>query len=204
MITLVVLISGRGSNMEAILAAAQTGYLRGAKPELVISDNADAAGLKIAKQKFGVPTRILPNNESRGWDYDSQIANLLDRHTISSSSVLICLAGFMKILSRQFVEKYKMRILNIHPSLLPSFPGLHAQKQALDYGVKVSGCTVHLVDEAIDSGPILFQKAVRVLNSDTVESLSARILKWEHILYPYAIKRFTEGKIRIHEHGVLS
>ena len=129
--------------------------------------------------------------------YDRHVEDVLSRYSVTSEDCLICLAGFMRIISPEFVRKYKMRIFNIHPSLLPSFPGLHAQRQAIEYGVKVSGCTVHFVEEGLDSGPILLQRAVSVfVTSDTEESLSARILEQEHILYPEAIRLFCEGKIR--------
>jgi len=128
---------------------------------------------------------------------------VLSQYSVTSEDCLICLAGFMRLISPEFVRKYKMRIFNIHPSLLPSFPGLHAQRQAIEYGVKVSGCTVHFVEEGLDSGPILLQRAVSVLDSDTEESLSARILEQEHILYPKAIRLFCEGKIRFNGRKLL-
>lgn len=193
---LAIMISGRGSNMRAILEAIQSGIVENVLPEIVISNRADAAGLEIAK-KFGVPTVVFQNNELRGWAYDVQIANLLDDLGLKRSSLLICLAGYMRILSKQFVQKYRMRILNIHPSLLPSFPGLDAQNQAIKYGVKVSGCTVHIVDEGVDTGWILMKKAVQVYDNDTAETLSARILKWEHKIYPKAINSYLKGKIKI-------
>lgn len=193
---LAIMISGRGSNMRAILEAIQSGIVENVLPEIVISNRGDAAGLEIAK-KFGVPTVVFQNNELRGWAYDVQIANMLDDLGMKSSSLLICLAGYMRILSKQFVQKYRMRILNIHPSLLPSFPGLDAQNQAIKYGVKVSGCTVHIVDEGVDTGWILMQKAVQVYDNDTAETLSARILKWEHMIYPKAINSYLKGKIKI-------
>lgn len=186
---LVIMISGRGSNMRAILEAVRSGIIKNAIPEIVISSRADASGLEIAK-KFGIPTVVIKDNGVKGWAYDVQIAELLDDLGLHRSSLLICLAGYMRILSKQFVEKYRMRILNIHPSLLPSFPGLNAQNQAIKYGVRVSGCTVHIVEEGVDTGPILFQKAVPVYESDTTETLSARILKWEHIIYPKAINLY--------------
>lgn len=182
--------------MNAILSAIRSGSIRNVIPEIVISNRGDAPGLEIAK-KFGIPTVVFQNNDLKGWDYDVQIANLLDCRGLQKPSLLICLAGYMRILSRQFVEKYKTRILNIHPSLLPSFPGLNAQSQAIKYGVKISGCTVHIVDEGVDTGRILIQKAVPVFNSDTTDTLSARILKWEHIIYPKAISMIVQGKIRL-------
>jgi phosphoribosylglycinamide formyltransferase 1 len=182
--------------MKAILSAIRSGSIKNVIPEIVISNRSDAAGLEIAK-KFRIPTVVFQNNDLKGWAYDVQIANLLDYRGLEKPSLLICLAGYMRILSRQFVEKYKMRILNIHPSLLPSFPGLNAQGQAIKYGVKISGCTVHIVDEGVDTGRILIQKAIPVFNSDTTETLSARILKWEHIIYPKAIRMIMQGRIRL-------
>ena len=193
---LALMISGRGSNMKAILEAIQAGTIENVLPEIVVSNRADVAGLEIAK-KFGVPTVVFQNNELRGWAYDVQIANLFDDLGLKRSSMLICLAGYMRILSKQFVQKYKTRILNIHPSLLPSFPGLDAQNQAIKYGVKVSGCTVHIVDEGVDTGGILMQKAVQVYDHDNTQTLSARILEWEHTIYPKAINSYLKGKIKI-------
>jgi phosphoribosylglycinamide formyltransferase-1 len=193
------MISGRGSNMMAILKAIQTGIIRNVVPEIVISSKANAGGLEYAKQ-FGIPTVVFQNPELREWAYDSQIANLLDDLGLKGSSSLICLAGYMRILSKQFVDKYNMRIVNVHPSLLPSFPGLNAQKQAIEYGVKVSGCTVHLVDAGIDTGRILMQKAVRVYINDTPETLSERILKWEHIIYPKTINSYLNANLKTKMH----
>ena len=183
--------------MEAILDALDSGKIRNIKPSVVISNNPDAAGLRVASQKFGVPTEAVITSGLKGWDYDQKIADVLNQYSVSPHNGLVCLAGYMRIMSINFVRQYKMRILNIHPSLLPSFPGLHAQKQAIEYGVKVSGCTVHFIDENIDTGPILLQKPVAVLDSDTEETLSARILEQEHQIYPEAIRLFSEGKIRI-------
>ena len=128
---------------------------------------------------------------------------MLKKYDVGPEYGLICLAGFMRLISAEFVKEYPMRILNIHPALLPSFPGLHAQKQAIEYGVKVSGCTVHFVDQGLDSGPILLQRAVEVKDSDTEEELSARILRKEHELYPEAVRLFAEGKIKIMGRKVL-
>jgi phosphoribosylglycinamide formyltransferase-1 len=189
------MISGRGSNMRAILKAIQAGIIRNVVPEIVISSRDNAGGLEYAKQ-FGIPTVVFQNPELREWAYDSQIANLLDDLGLKVPSSLICLAGYMRILSKQFVDKYSMRIVNVHPSLLPSFPGLNAQKQAIEYGVKVSGCTVHLVDAGVDTGPILMQKAVNVYDNDTPETLAERILKWEHIIYPKSIDSYLNAKLR--------
>jgi phosphoribosylglycinamide formyltransferase 1 len=197
MINLAILISGRGSNMAAILTAIKSGVIKNVKPVVVISNRSDAAGLNVALEKFGISTEIIPNRGLKDWDYDKKVIEVLKKYDVTSQYGLICLAGFMRIISAEFVKEYPMRILNIHPSLLPSFPGLHAQKQAIEYGVKVSGCTVHFVDQGLDSGPILLQRVVQVINSDTEEELSARILRKEHELYPEAIRLFAEGKIKI-------
>jgi phosphoribosylglycinamide formyltransferase 1 len=196
LISLGLLISGRGSNMDAILAAAKSGKIKNVKPSVVISDKPDAAGLKIALEKYGVPTQVIPAEGLKGWDYDRKVVAALQAHGVTPESGLVCLAGFMRIISPEFVRQYKMRILNIHPALLPSFRGLHAQKQALDAGVKVTGCTVHFVDEGVDSGPIILQKAVPIMDDDE-ETISARILKQEHQLYPEAVRLFCEGRIKV-------
>jgi phosphoribosylglycinamide formyltransferase-1 len=140
---------------------------------------------------------VIPPDGLQGWNYDQKIVSVLHDHGVTPQSGLVCLAGFMRIMSPEFVRQYRMRIMNIHPALLPAFPGLHSQKQALDYGVKVTGCTVHFVDEGIDSGPIILQKAVQVNEVDDEESLSARILEQEHELYPEAVRMFCEGRIKI-------
>ena len=169
----------------------------------MISNKPDAAGLKVASEKYGVPTRVVPPDGLKGWDYDQKVVAALKEYGVTPESGLVCLAGFMRIISPEFVRKYKMRILNIHPALLPSFPGLHAQKQALDAGVKVTGCTVHFVDEGVDSGPVILQKAVPVMDGDDEETLSARILEQEHKLYPEAVKLFCEGRIKVQGRRVL-
>jgi phosphoribosylglycinamide formyltransferase-1 len=191
------LISGRGSNMDAILAAIKSGRIGNAKPCIVISNKPEAAGLKIASEKYGIPTKVIPSDGLKGWHYDQNIVTILQEHGVTPQSGLVCLAGFMRIISPEFVRQYRMRIMNIHPALLPAFPGLRAQKQALDYGVKVSGCTVHFVDEGMDSGPVILQKAVPVVEGDNEECLSARILEQEHELYPEAVRLFCEGRIKI-------
>lgn len=197
MVNLGILISGRGSNMDAILAAIKSGRIKNVKPCVVISNKPDAAGLKIASEKYGVQTKVIPADGLKGWDYDQKIVAALQQYGVTQQSGLICLAGFMRIISPEFVRQYKMKIINIHPALLPSFPGLHAQKQALDAGTKVSGCTVHFVDEGVDSGPIILQKSVPVLEDDDEEKLSARILEQEHQLYPEVVRLFGEGRIKV-------
>jgi phosphoribosylglycinamide formyltransferase-1 len=197
LINLAMLISGRGSNMDAILAAIKSGRIGNAKPCIVISNKPEAAGLKIASEKYGIPTKVIPSDGLKGWHYDQNIVTILHEHGVTPQSGLVCLAGFTRIISPELVRQYRMRIMNIHPALLPAFPGLHAQKQALDYGVKVSGCTVHFVDEGMDSGPVILQKAVPVVEGDNEECLSARILEQEHELYPEAVRLFCEGRIKI-------
>ena len=197
MINLGILISGRGSNMTSILSAIQRHKIKNVRPSIVISNKSDAPGLRIASEKFNIPAKVILSNGLKGWDYDQQIASILQDYGVTPRRGLICLAGFLRIMSPEFVRAYKMRIMNIHPSLLPAFPGLHAQKQAIEYGVKVTGCTVHFVDEGLDSGPIIAQKAVPVLDSDTEEVLSSRILKQEHELYTKSINLFAHGKISL-------
>jgi phosphoribosylglycinamide formyltransferase-1 len=180
--TLGILISGRGSNLQAILDAIRDGKLA-ARVGIVISNVPGAPGLERAR-KAGVPTEVLSHRDFASREkYDEALVERLRAHQVD----VVCLAGFMRLLSPVFVRAFRGRILNVHPSLLPSFPGLHAQRQALDHGVKVTGATVHLVDEELDHGPILLQSAVPVLEDDDEESLSARILKQEHRIYPQAI-----------------
>jgi phosphoribosylglycinamide formyltransferase 1 len=193
---LAILISGRGSNLRSILQAIATRTLIGTDAKVVISNNPQARGIAVAKQ-FNIATEILSPSGLRGWSYDKRLVSLLEKYDVSPSNGLVCLAGYMRVLSPEFVAKYKMRIINVHPSLLPAFPGLHAQKQALEYGVKVSGCTIHFVDEKVDSGSILLQRSVRVLDSDSEETLSKRILAQEHKLYPQAIRLIAERKVTL-------
>ena len=194
MLKLAILISGRGSNLRSILQAIKTRTLIGTNAKVVISNNAQARGIAVAKQ-FNIATEILSPSGLRGWSYDKRLVSILEKYDVSPSNGLVCLAGYMRVLSPEFVAKYKMRIINVHPSLLPAFPGLHAQKQALEYGVKVSGCTIHFVDEKVDSGSILLQRSVRVLDSDSEETLSKRILAQEHKVYPQAIRLIAERKV---------
>lgn len=201
MINLGILISGRGSNMESILNFLKENSIADICPKIVISSKPEAEGLKKAS-KFGVPTRVVSKN-SKGWDYDSEIVNTLREYDVNPENGLVCLAGYMRLLSPEFVRMYRMRIMNIHPSLLPSFPGLNSQKKALDYGVKVTGCTVHFVDEGLDSGPVIAQKHVMVLDNDTFETLSERILVQEHILYPYCVKLFSEKRLLVEGRRVI-
>ncbi|HJU13118.1 MAG TPA: phosphoribosylglycinamide formyltransferase [Candidatus Nitrosotalea sp.] len=196
MINLAILISGRGSNMEAILRAIKKKQIP-VRPAIVISNKPDAAGLRVAK-RLGVKTAVVePGGLMSGtWDYDKKIVKVLQENRVTPKEGLVCLAGFMRIISPEFIKRYKGRILNIHPAILPSFPGLHSQKQAVEYGVKYSGCTVHFVDEGVDTGPIILQAVVRVMDGDTEESLSRRILRQEHKIYPEAVRLFAEGRIK--------
>ncbi len=176
-----VLLSGRGSNFIAICEAIRRGDLD-AEICCVVSNVAEAAGLARARQ-YGLESICLPSRGVERIQYDRMLADTIRPF----NPALVCMAGFMRILSREFLKEYPGRVLNIHPALLPSFPGLHAQKQALQYGVKISGCTVHIADEGVDTGPILLQRAVEVLEGDTEESLSERILEQEHQAYWRAI-----------------
>lgn len=197
MLKMAILISGRGSNMNAILSSHAQSELKNIQPSVVISNKKEAPGLKIAKEKFGIATEVILSHGKKGWEYDQEIDSVLKNYGVYPSNGIICLAGYMRILSTEFVSKYKLRILNVHPSLLPSFKGLHAQKQAFDYGVKISGCTVHFIDDDVDTGPIIIQECVPIYDSDTEEDLSNRILQLEHKLYPLAIKLFSDGKLKL-------
>jgi phosphoribosylglycinamide formyltransferase-1 len=177
-----ILISGRGSNMVALADAIRDGRVSKAELAVVISDQPDAKGLVIARER-GIKTLVIERLGRKREEHDREIVSVLHDERID----LICLAGYMRVLSPFFVDAFNGRILNIHPSLLPSFPGLDAQRQALDHGAKVSGCTVHFVDNTLDGGPIIAQRVVAVRENDTVETLSARILEQEHILYPDAV-----------------
>lgn len=183
--------------MEAILKGIKRKKIP-INPAIVISNNPDAKGLQIA-QKMGVPTEIIPSKGFSGTrlEYDQSIIKTLKKYQVTPKSGLVCLAGFMRIISPEFIAKYENRILNIHPALLPSFPGLHAQKQALNYGVKYSGCTVHFVDSGVDTGPIILQEIVPIKDGDTEETLSRRILAKEHLAYVKAVRLFAEGKVKI-------
>jgi phosphoribosylglycinamide formyltransferase-1 len=167
-------------------------------PVMVISNNFNAKGLDIAK-KLGVRTQVIESKGIKGvdWEYDKKIISELEKYNVTPKNGLICLAGFMRIMSPGFIRHFKGRVMNIHPAILPSFPGLHSQKQALDYGVKYSGCTVHFVDEGVDTGPIILQAVVKVKDEDTEETLSKKILAKEHMIYVKAVKLFAQGKIEI-------
>ena len=184
--------------MEAILNGIKDGTIKNVKPSVVISNKQDARALEIARQ-YGVDTAFIDDEGKKGanWDYDRKIDKCLQEHNVTPENGLICLAGFMRILSRELVHRYRGRILNIHPSLLPSFKGLNAQKQALEYGVKITGCTVHFIDEDVDTGPIIIQVPVEVKDDDTPDTLAARILELEHKIYPEAVRLFAEGKLSV-------
>ena len=186
-----ILLSGRGSNFEAIARNVAAGKIP-AKIALVISNREQAPGLERARA-MGLKTLFIPSKGKDREVYDGEVVAALRDAQVD----LVCLAGFMRILSPVFVRAFPGRILNIHPALLPAFPGLDAQKQALDYGVKFTGCTVHIVDEGMDTGPIVLQAVVPVLDDDTVETLSARILKEEHRIYSEAVCLMIEDKVRI-------
>lgn len=192
-----ILISGRGSNFEAIANSIAQRKLD-AEIAIVIANKASAGGLEIARQR-GIPMRAIPSQGMDREAYDKLLVDELRTHEVE----LVCLAGFMRLLSANFVRAFPNRVLNIHPSLLPAFPGLDAQRQALEHGVKVTGCTVHFVDEFLDSGPIIVQSAVPVLDRDTVETLSARILLQEHSIYSQAIQLIAEDRVTIEERRVL-
>jgi len=167
-------------------------------PAVVISNKQDAKGLKIA-HKLGVAIEVVESKEFKGnrAEYDKKVISVLTKYGVTTRNGLVCLAGFMRIISPEFVKKYKNRIINIHPALLPAFPGLDAQKQALEYGAKYSGCTVHFVDAGMDTGPVIIQSVVKIKENDTEKSLSKRILKEEHRIYPEAVNLFARKKIKV-------
>ena len=183
--------------MEAILKSIKRKKIP-INPAIIISNKSDAKGLKIA-QRLGIKTEVIESKDFKGSrsDYDKKIISTLEKYGVTPKNGLVCLAGFMRIISPEFVKKYKNRIINIHPALLPAFPGLDAQKQAIDYGSKYSGCTVHFVDSGVDTGPIILQSIVKIKNGDTEKTLSKRILAKEHQAYPEAIRLFAEKKIKI-------
>lgn len=193
-----VLLSGRGSNFEALADSVSAGRIPNAEIAMVISNQPDALGLKKAEAR-GILTRMIPSKGFEREAYDRQVVAVLQEYKVD----LICLAGYMRLLSPYFVAAFPRKILNIHPSLLPSFPGLESQKQALDHGVKFAGCTVHFVDENLDAGPIILQAVVPVLDADDEHALSERILKEEHRVYSEAVKFVLQGKYRVKGRRVL-
>lgn len=187
-----VLASGRGSNFQAIIDSVESGYVK-AEIRILITDNAGSFAIERAKRHGIEQLVMLPGNSSSREEYFRNIAAELNKRGVG----LVALAGFMRLVGRPLIDAFPNRIMNIHPALLPSFPGLHGQKQAKDYGVKISGCTVHFVDVGMDTGPIIIQAAVAVKDDDTEEVLSERILQFEHKIYPEAIKLFSEGRIEV-------
>jgi phosphoribosylglycinamide formyltransferase-1 len=192
-----VLVSGRGSNLQALIDAARRGEL-GGEIAVVVSNVEGARGLERARQA-GIPAVFRDHRGKKREAFDAEVVEVLRAHQVD----LVCLAGFMRLLSPVFVRAFPGRVLNIHPALLPAFPGLEAQRQAWEHGAKVSGATVHLVDEGLDSGPIVVQEAVPVLSSDTPETLAARILETEHRLYPRAVRLLLEGRCRVEGRRVI-
>lgn len=194
-----VLLSGRGSNFEALAESVSAGRIPGAEIAIVISNKPDALGLERAKARK-IPAMAIASKGLERETYDRKVVAVLEEHKVD----LICLAGYMRLLSPFFITAFPQRILNIHPSLLPSFPGLESQKQALDYGVKFAGCTVHFVDENLDAGPIVLQAIVPVQDGDDEHALSERILKEEHRIYTEAVRLILEGKYKIVGRRVLA
>jgi phosphoribosylglycinamide formyltransferase-1 len=187
-----ILLSGRGSNFLAIAKAIRLEVLKGVEIAVVLSNKPDAAGLAVARE-MGLPGVAIPSAGKKRAEHDAEMIAALAHHAVD----LVCLAGYMRIISPEFVAAFPERILNVHPSLLPAFPGLEAQRQALEFGAKIAGCTVHFVDEAVDHGVIILQRAVPVQDDDTEETLSARILEQEHLAYPEAIARVVSGEYRV-------
>jgi len=187
-----ILLSGRGSNFEAIAKNVAEGRIPDARIAIVISNRANAGGIETAR-RLGLTSLVIPSKGKPREEHDREVVAALRQHKVE----LVCLAGYMRLLSPWFVRQFPQRILNIHPSLLPAFPGLEAQEQAFAYGARISGCTVHFVDEELDHGPIIVQKAVTVLDTDNEHTLAARILEQEHIAYSEAIRIVLEGKFEI-------
>jgi len=187
-----ILLSGRGSNFVAIADSIDAGRIPDARIAVVVSNKADAPGIATAGQR-GLKAVVLPSKGRSREEHDREVVAALKEHGVE----LVCLAGYMRLLSPWFVQQFPRRILNIHPSLLPAFPGLEAQEQAFAYGVKISGCTVHFVDEELDHGAIIVQKAVPVLEDDDEHTLAARILEQEHLAYPEAIKIVLQGQFEV-------
>lgn len=187
-----VLVSGRGSNLQAIIDASEAGKLDAAVV-LVVSDVVDAYALERARKHSIPPVFVDPKARASREAFDRELISVLTKHEVD----LVCLAGYMRVLSPRFIKHFHHRIMNIHPALLPAFPGLHVQRKALQHGVKFSGCTVHFADEGVDTGPIIIQAVVPVFDDDTEEVLAARILKYEHQIYPRAIQLFAEGRLEV-------
>ncbi|MHC1575853.1 MAG: phosphoribosylglycinamide formyltransferase [Methanosarcinaceae archaeon] len=188
-----VLVSGRGSNLQSIIDSINIGYIGDANVRVVVSDVSDAYALERARDHGIDAVFIDPSEHSDKHVFEENILRTLKEHDVD----LVLLAGYMRILGTQIIREYRNRIMNIHPALLPSFRGLHAQRQAFEYGVKVAGCTVHFVDEGMDTGPIVLQRCVPVIEDDTADTLADRILVQEHRIYPEAVKLFIEGKLKV-------
>ncbi|MDG6244531.1 MAG: phosphoribosylglycinamide formyltransferase [Methanolobus sp.] len=188
-----VLVSGRGSNLQSVIDNIESGYIRDARIAVVISDVGDAYALERARKHGITDVYIDPSDYASKQEYEKEMMEVLK----DNDTDLIILAGYMRLIGKELIVTYSNRIINIHPALLPSFKGLHAQQQAFDYGVKVSGCTVHFVDEGMDTGPIILQRCVPVLDTDTTDDLAARILIEEHRILPEAVKLFVEGKLKV-------
>ncbi len=197
-LNIAVLASGRGSNFQSIIDSVGSGFLN-AKIVLLVTDNPNAYAIERAKKNGIAHLVMAPKSFSSKEGYYEEMAGELKRMSVG----LVVLAGFMRVVRKPLIEAFPYQIMNIHPALLPSFPGLHGQKQAHDYGVKIAGCTVHFVDEGMDTGPIIIQAAVPVKDDDTEDSLSERILKFEHKIYPEAIKLFSEGRLEIRGRKVI-
>jgi phosphoribosylglycinamide formyltransferase 1 len=204
MVPIGVLASGRGSNLDAVLDAIDNRYLTKCEVKIVISNRSNAPALDIAK-KHHVQTIALDDYgvPKRSWEYDQNTIKALQSHGVTPKTGLVVLAGYFRIISDQFVDIFSMRIINIHPSLLPAFPGLDPQKKAIEHGVKISGCTVHFANKEVDAGPIILQTPVAVRDDDTVETLSSRILREEHRILPEAVRLLTEDQLRFEGRRVL-
>ena len=193
-----ILISGRGSNMVALVDAVRSGAIPDSEVAVVISDKPNAAGLEKARTR-GVETVVVERKGRTREEHDAEVIAELKRRCVD----LVCLAGYMRLLSPEFIRSFRNTIVNIHPSLLPAFPGLNVQQQAIDHGVKVSGCTVHFVNDDLDAGPIILQRVVEVEDDDTADTLAARILKQEHAAYIEAVRRIAAGELSVSGHKVV-
>lgn len=204
MVPIGVLASGRGSNLGAVLDSVDNHYLTKCEVKIVISNRPNAPAIDIAK-KHRVETIVLDDKgvPKKNWDYDQKTIAALESRGVAPKTGLVVLAGYLRILSEQFVDHYSRRIINVHPALLPSFPGLEAQRQALDHGVKVTGCTVHFVEREVDHGPIILQTPVAIRDDDTPETLSSRILREEHRILPEAIRLLTQDQLKLEGRRVL-
>ncbi len=204
MVPLGVLVSGRGSNLEAILDAVDKKYITKGQVKVVISNKPNAPALDIAK-KHNVPGIVISDTgfPKKSYGYDQKTIAALKTQGVTPKEGLVLLAGYFRILSDQFIDQYHHRVMNIHPALLPSFSGLEAQKQALEHGVKIAGCTVHFAEKTVDAGPIILQAPVPVREDDTADTLASRILREEHRIYPEAVRLFTEDRLRVEGRRVI-